>query len=294
MTTPPTPPNLTDIKALTFDVFGTVVDWRASITSALRSAFASKLHHSPSLSPEAQAYLTSLTQPQSQPLADFAQAWRTSYGEFTRSFVPGTTPWKDIDTHHRDSLVSLLASPRFGLQDQDQNEIVLFSPEEIENLSRAWHFLVPWPDSSEGIHRLNRKYVTATLSNGNLSLLEDLNSQRTRQRDDDGGQAQAQGLGFQKLISAEDFRAYKPNPAVYLGACEKLGLRPEEVAMVAAHLGDLAAARALGMRTVYVERREEEEWKEGEARFREARGWVDLWVAEGEGGFVEVARRLGV
>ena len=87
---------------------------------------------------------------------------------------------------------------------------------------------------------------------------------------------------------------YKPRSEVYLGACRLLGASgPGEVAMVAAHLGDLEAARGLGMRTVYVERRGEEEWGVEEERYKEARGWVDLWVGEGEGGFEEVARALG-
>ena len=73
-----------------------------------------------------------------------------------------------------------------------------------------------------------------------------------------------------------------------------MGLQMGEVAMVAAHLGDLWAAREEGMRTVYVQRRGEEDWGEGEERYVRARGWVDMWVAEGEGGFGEVARRFGL
>jgi len=163
----------------------------------------------------------------------------------------------------------------------------VFTPEEVEGLAREWHFLQPWADSAPGLERINKGgYVTATLSNGNLELLRDLDS--GLRGSGSGGEG-----GFKHLLSAEMFRAYKPHPSVYLGACEALGLEPNEVAMVAAHLGDLAAARALGMRTVYVEREGEEEWEVGEERYEEARGWVDLWVAVGEGGFEEVARRLG-
>ncbi|KAK0638880.1 HAD-like domain-containing protein, partial [Cercophora newfieldiana] len=227
------------IKALAFDVFGTVVDWRTSITTALTTALILKLT-SPSLPPSVRTTLTTLT---TLSIPALAQQWRSSYGRFTRTYLPGTTPWKDIDTHHRDSLTELLAS--HGLEG-------VFSHSEIETLSKQWHFLTPWEDSAPGIKRLNARYVTATLSNGNLSLLRDLN--------------ETGDLGFRELISAEEFKAYKPNAKVYLGACEKLGLEPGEVAMVAAHLGDLEAARGYGMRTVYVERRGEEEWKVEEER----------------------------
>ncbi|KAK3360299.1 haloacid dehalogenase [Lasiosphaeria hispida] len=269
---PPSPPPLplSHIKALAFDVFGTVVDWRTSVTIALTTAHAAALA-SPTfalLPPTLQAHAQSLP-PSFWPA--FASKWRSSYGRFTKSFSPGTTPWKDIDTHHHDSLLTLLDTAALT---------GLFSPSEIRTLSRTWHFLRAWPDASAGIHTLGTAFTVATLSNGNTALLADLNG--------------TANLGFQRLLSAEDFGAYKPHPATYLGACERLGREPAEVAMVAAHLGDLAAARRHGMRTIYVERPGEEAWKPDEERYQEARGWVDLWVGEGEGGFVEVARRLGI
>ncbi|KAK0719526.1 HAD-like domain-containing protein, partial [Lasiosphaeris hirsuta] len=263
------PPTLSHLKALTFDVFGTVVDWRTSVIAALTTAHAAALT-SPTfalLPPALQSHAQSLP-PSFWP--DFTSRWRSAYGRFTKSFVPGTTPWKDIDTHHHDSLLTLLDAA--GLTG-------FFSPPEVQDLSRTWHALRPWPDSSTGIHTLGTALTVATLSNGNTALLADLN---------DSG-----NLGFQQLFSAEHFGAYKPHPKTYLGACEKLGLEPREVAMVAAHLGDLAAARSYGMRTIYVERPGEEAWKSEEERYQEAREWVDLWVGEDEGGCVEVARRLG-
>ncbi|GAB1313907.1 (S)-2-haloacid dehalogenase 4A [Madurella fahalii] len=272
-----TPNPLANIKALTFDMFGTVVDWRSSITSALATSAARKLSSPsfPLLPRETRSRLQSLT---GEDWARFAQEWRDAYHEFTQTFVPGTTAWRDIDAHHRDSLVSLLSRWQLG---------GVYSAEEVSGLSRAWHFLAPWPDAARGIGALSgalsgppsgggRRYVVAALSNGNRALLADL---------DRHGR-----LGFDMLISAEEFRAYKPRREVYLGACGVLGVEPAEVAMVAAHLGDLAGARAAGMRTVYVQRPGEED----EERHVQAREWVDLWVAEGEGGIEEVARRLGV
>lgn len=247
-------PALPEIRALTFDVFGTVVDWRSSITAALRKAAAKDHRGTASIDWSA-----------------FAQAWRNSYGQFTRSFVPGVTPWKDIDTHHRDSLIELLSDHGLG---------GFFSADEIEKLSKEWHFLTPWDDSAQGIHLLGTKVTTATLSNGNQSLLKDLN--------------EFGDLGFQRTFSAEDFKAYKPNKDVYLGAVNKLGLEPGQVAMVAAHLNDLKAARENGLRTVYVERRGEEAWKPGSKEYEDAKTWVDIWVHEAEDGFLEVARKMGI
>lgn len=96
-------------------------------------------------------------------------------------------------------------------------------------------------------------------------------------------------LPFTHVFSAEMFRSYKPSPKVYLGAAGKMGLRPDECCLVAAHLDDLKAAKANGFTTIYVERA-------GEERHPELRGggFVDLWVKEGEGGFVTAAKRLGV
>lgn len=116
------------------------------------------------------------------------------------------------------------------------------------------------------------------MSNGNLALLRDL---------DDFG-----SLGFHKLLSAEMFGAYKPNPAVYVGAAREPGLEPCQVAMVAAHLSDLQAARACGLRTIYVERPREEAWDKDGDDYRQARDWVDVWIPEHHDGLVSLARQL--
>lgn len=257
------------IKALTFDVFGTVVDWRTTVQDALHTALTTKLS-----SPDF-ATLPRGLQDRARALAPdwgptFAQQWRDAYYHFTQKFRAGETPWKDIDAHHHDSLVELL----------DQWELSgLFTGAEVDELSRVWHRLAPWEDSAAGLARLGELgLVTATLSNGNTALLEDL--------DENGG------LGFARIISAADFKAYKPDPKVYLGAVEKLGVQPGEVAMVAAHLGDLDAARQSGLRTIYVERKQEEAWGKEEERYTAAKEWVDMWVGVDEGGFGEVARRL--
>ncbi|KAK4068773.1 uncharacterized protein Triagg1_7133 [Trichoderma aggressivum f. europaeum] len=258
---------LSNIKALLFDVFGTVVDWRSSVTDEISLRTFRKLSSRETLAPTLKARLEGLTQ---QDWDRFIQEWRDSYSAFTRSFNPDTDPWKSVDQHHHDSLVELL-----GKWDLDG----LFSETEIESLSLVWHRLAPWPDSPDGLAALGRRYATGTLSNGNTSLLRDL--------------VDFGGLSFQNIFSAETFKVYKPDPATYLGAVRALGLRPEEVALVATHLGDLDAARGCGLRTIYVERDREEAWGREEERYSEAKTWVDLWVTEGDKGLLGVAEKLG-
>ncbi|KAI1176601.1 HAD-like domain-containing protein [Nemania sp. FL0916] len=261
---------LKDVKALTFDVFGTVVDWRSTIHDELVQRARNKIS-SQAFGELPQSLQSSFQEISSEGWATFAQEWQNSYGLFTQKFVPGETEWKDIDTHHYDSLRELLDKWNVGS---------VYTDEETRSLSLAWHYLRPWEDSALGIRTLGTRYVTATLSNGNRSLLEDLDAHGS--------------LGFQRIISAADFGAYKPHPKTYLGAVDALEYRPNEVAMVAAHLGDLAGARSNGLRTIYVERDREETWSQHDARWKEAREWVDLWISQGEEGFVEMARQLGI
>ncbi|KAI0012508.1 haloacid dehalogenase [Xylariaceae sp. FL0662B] len=266
-----TPETLRNVKALTFDVFGTVVNWRLTVTEELARVAREKIA-SPSfasLPAPAQASLKAMTD---DDWAAFAQEWRDSYHVFTRGFEPGKSEWKDVDAHHYDALRELLR--RRGLDG------AFADAEEVRELSLVWHRLRPWDDAAPGIHRLGTRLVTATLSNGNRSLLRDLDAHG--------------GLGFRRILSAADFGAYKPHPSTYLGAVGALALRPDEVAMVAAHLGDLEGARSHGLRTIYIERPQEEAWRSAEDRYKRAREWVDLWIEEGEGGIVEVAKRLGI
>ncbi|KAI8633871.1 haloacid dehalogenase [Xylariaceae sp. FL1651] len=259
-----------NIKALTFDVFGTVVDWRSTVRSELIKRAQNKLGSpaSSTLSKPLQARLQEIS---NDDWGRFADEWRAMYGQFTSNFVPGETEWKDIDAHHYDSLNDLLQ--RWGVAD-------VYTDDEVRSLACIWHYLRPWDDSALGIQRLGTRYLTCTLSNGNRSLLEDLNSHGS--------------LGFKRIISTADFGAYKPHPSTYLGAVDALRCRPNEVAMVAAHLGDLRAARANGLRTVYVERDGEETWPLDDGRWNDAHEWVDMWISQGEEGFVELARRLAI
>jgi 2-haloacid dehalogenase len=111
---------------------------------------------------------------------------------------------------------------------------------ETDTLNRAWHRLQPWPDTVAGLTRLKKKFILAPLSNGNISLMTDL--------------ARHGGLPWDCILGAELVRHYKPDREVYQSAADFLDLQPSQVMMVAAHLGDLGAAKAVGLRTAFVTR----------------------------------------
>ncbi|KAF2402297.1 haloacid dehalogenase [Trichodelitschia bisporula] len=257
-------------RALLFDVFGTCVDWRSTVTNGLADACHVALNSPTSSIPSAvRLRATGLT---SEDWGKLAQEWRNTYKQFTKALASDSSiPWKSVDHHHLDALGELLTA--WQLEG-------LWTPEEVHDLSLIWHRLNPWPDSSAGIAALCTKFQTCTLSNGNLSLLQDLKKHAN--------------LDFTHVFSAELFNSYKPSPAVYLGAAEKLGCAPAECVMVAAHLADLKAAKACGFRTVYVERPLEEDWDAHGVRDAHLQGFVDVWVSVDEDGFVAVARKLGI
>jgi 2-haloacid dehalogenase len=160
----------------------------------------------------------------------FALAWRTGYQPAMSRVRSGELGWTRIDELHRLILEDLL--PRFGLQHLSESERVL--------LNRVWHRLDAWPDSVEGLTRLKSKYTICSLSNGNLGLLTNM--------------AKRAGLPWDCVLSAEVFKAYKPDPATYLGVANVFDVQPSEVMLCAAHHDDLAAARACGLGTAYIER----------------------------------------
>jgi 2-haloacid dehalogenase len=164
------------------------------------------------------------------PGADFARAWRAGYRPAMDRVRCGDLPWTRIDDLHRLILDEILL--RFG--------IASLNEEQKRHLNRAWHRLDPWPDAVPGLTRLRRRHTLCTLSNGNVSLLVDM--------------AKRAGLPWDCVLSAETFHRYKPDPETYLGTCRLLDVRPAEMMMVAAHPDDLAAARACGCATAYVDR----------------------------------------
>lgn len=163
----------------------------------------------------------------------FADAWRARYQPQLETVRDGRRPWLPLDQLHRESLDALL--PAFGLTALDETSRT--------RLNRAWHRLAPWPDVVPGLTRLKRDFIIAPNSNGNIALMVNL--------------AKHAGLPWDAILGAEITRAYKPQPAAYLGCVTALGLMPGSVMMVAAHHGDLIAAAGCGLQTAFVPRPEE-------------------------------------
>jgi 2-haloacid dehalogenase len=199
------------IKALCFDVFGTVVDWRSSLIAEARALGARK-----GIAADWEGLVDS---------------WRAGYQPAMNRVRNGELPWTHLDALHRMTLDRLLA----------EQGIAGFDESDKEELNLGWHRLKPWPDSVPGLTRLKRKYIIATLSNGNVRLLVEMGKWA--------------GLPWDTVLSAEIVHRYKPDPATYRSAIEFLGMGdPGAVMMVAAHNGDLAQAKSHGMKTAFVPR----------------------------------------
>ena len=199
-----------NIKALTFDVFGTVVDWRSSIISEggqLNLDWGWELNWT-----------------------KFADRWRGMYQPSMEEVRTGNRNWEILDNLHRESLERLLEE--FGCKGVGEDR--------IDHLNRMWHRLRPWPDAVEGLLRMKKRFILATLSNGNVALLVNM--------------AKNSGLPWDAVLGAEVARSYKPMPDAYLITAIMLGLEPGNCMMVAAHNQDLQAASKLGFQTAFVHR----------------------------------------
>jgi 2-haloacid dehalogenase len=131
-------------KAIVFDMFGTVVDWRSSLITELMAFGKHRAIH-----------------------ADWSavvDAWRAAYRPSMDRVRRGELPWTKLDDLHRASLVDLVE--RFGIRG--------LSPIDLDHINMSWHRLRPWPDSVPGIARLKRRFIIGPLSNGNVSLLVQL------------------------------------------------------------------------------------------------------------------------
>jgi len=204
---------LNGVRALLFDVFGTVVDWRSGVAR------------------EATPFLRRRGAESVDPLA-FADAWRASYQPAMEQVRSGRRRFTRLDVLHRENLEAIL--PDFGI------DPATVPASELNELNLAWHRLDPWPDAVAGLTRLKTSFIIATLSNGNIALMLDM--------------AKRAGLPWDAILGAEVVQAYKPMPEVYLRTADILAMRPEQICLVAAHNGDLAAARECGLRTAFIPR----------------------------------------
>ena len=136
--------NAKDIQALVFDVFGTVVDWRTSISRQAKEV--------------GSRYGVEADWDQ------FADDWRAGYHSGMAKVNTGEDKWKIVDEIHRDRLELLIK--KYGFPTLGEDEIVSFN--------KSWHRLKGWPDSTEGLTRLKSKFIVASLSNGNIALLTNM------------------------------------------------------------------------------------------------------------------------
>jgi len=230
-------------KALAFDVFGTVVDWRSSIAAAVALVLAA----------DGRSDIDAFA---------FTDDWRTRYMTGMRDAARQATGFVKLDILHREMLDALLADTRLDLGDADRHALVL-----------AWHRLDPWPDSVEGLTRLKRRFPIVTCSNGHIALLVAM--------------ARHAGLPWDAILGAEIAGAYKPARAAYQATAAALDIAPDELCLVAAHHGDLSAARNAGLQTAFVHRPLEYGGAPApDLRFEEA------WEYRA-GSLVELAEQLG-
>ena len=161
---------------------------------------------------------------------EFTDRWRLGYRPTMDRVRKGEIPWTNLDDLHRMILEDLLRLYKI----EGVNE------EEKVTLAHVWRRLNPWPGSVEGLTRIKRKYIISPMSNGNLALMTSL--------------AKFAGLPWDVILGSDIARHYKPDREVYMSAPFYLDLKPEEVMMCAAHVGDLQAARDCGLRTGFIAR----------------------------------------
>ena len=201
------------MKAFFFDIFGTLVDWRSSIIEGAKNL---KIFNKRRLE-----------------LEEFVINWRKEYQPILNQVNDDTLPWKTLDELHEYTLEKVLKKMNFDkVSKKDKKYLVML-----------WHKIKPWDDSCIAIDQLNKNYITASLSNGNILLQKNLFNYTS--------------LNFDFMFSAEHFKKYKPNKIVYLGAASMLNLNVDECVLVASHRNDLYAANRIGMKTIYINRKDE-------------------------------------
>jgi 2-haloacid dehalogenase len=135
------PRTMNNIKALVFDTFGTVVDWRTTIIREL-----TELGRRNAIRADWEA---------------FTDAWRAGYAPGMERIRRGQRPWANIDVVHRERLIELLS----------EFEINGLTETEINHVTRLWHRLNPWPDAVPGLNRLKQRFIISAFSNGSFACL---------------------------------------------------------------------------------------------------------------------------
>lgn len=234
-----------EIDFIGFDVYGTVVDWRSSVSRAAAPFLAL---YGIDIGPD-----------------QFADEWRALYQPAMERVRSGERPFVTLDVLNAENMRTLLS--RHGA------EVGAIPEHALLELNAAWERLDPWPDVLDGLRRLKAAVAIGPLSNGEIAGMLRL--------------ARYAKLPWDVIVGAEIARTYKPQPEAYLASARAVGAPPARVAMLAAHNDDLEAARACGMRTIFVPRRTE--YGRGQVKDLEA---TQAWDVVGDS-FTAVADALG-
>lgn len=250
------PATLRPVRALCFDLLGTTLDWHQNVVLSLQSHAA----HNAKLSAR---------EPQID-WAHFANEWRAAFFSVTSSQPASSESGGEGQQLMPQLEVYMNALDRVCEKYGIGRDI--WDRKEREEIYKGWWNMEAWPDTKAGVELLKTKYVCVGLTNGSAAYLIHINK-RT-------------GVSYDLLLTSDIVGAYKPQPRVYQKAIATVQLKPEECAMIASHVSDLEAAKKQGMRSIYLHRPTED---------------IDVDVSKyefdmvvGEGGLVELARRLGV
>lgn len=165
----------------------------------------------------------------------FADEWRSLYQPAMESVRSGTRPWVKLSVLNRENLDAVLIKHGVG-----ENGVPAAARDQLNGV---WERLDPWPDVVEGLTRLKQRFAIGPLSNSHIAGMLNL--------------ARFGRLPWDVIVGAEISKSYKPQPQTYLMSAEAVGQHPRNVAMAAAHNGDLHAAMATGFRTIFIKRPQE-------------------------------------
>jgi 2-haloacid dehalogenase len=207
------------IQALTFDVGGSVFDWKSAVRREIEA-------RARSLQTEVDSEA-------------FAMDWRIRMFEILDRVKSQEIRPINADEMHRRALDQVMPKyPNLALSARD-----------LDDLNQAWHRMPVWPEFPAALDRLKEHYRVVVLTILSFAIVVD--------------SSKFSGIAWDGIISCEFLSHYKPDPEAYLAACRLLGLKPEQVMMVAAHPFDLEAAGAAGLRTAFVKPKLDEPERSG-------------------------------
>ncbi len=202
--------DLNTIKALSFDVGGTIFDWHHTIRDEVER-----------LAQERGVEMD---------CASFTNNWRWRMFELLGQVRSGELPWMNADELHRRALDDMVV----------QYPILDLTIAERDALNQVWHRLWVWTDAPQALEQLRSRYTVVVLTILSWALVVD--------------SSKMAGITWDGILSCEFLGHYKPDPEAYQAGVQLLGIAPHEAMMVAAHPGDLRAAKAAGLHTAYVPR----------------------------------------